>query len=150
MPRKSSDIPEQEEERERIITVREDSIYGYTEVLDKICHRKEPVITKLLRRKPFEPGIYKIRDGRINRMTPERLEILSSEKVMWIKLTNDLAKQILGTNSEPLYGNYVRDLQMLLKRHENSFINHPIMFLHEIKYVPRAIQRSVDQFGVRS
>lgn len=143
MPRKPE--TDQDEERERIITIREDSIYNYSDVLDKICRRKQPYITKLLRGRQFPNGVYKIRDERIKRMTPERLEILNSERVMWLKLTNEQAREILGTDEPPLeiYKNYLRQLKALLKRHEHAFMNHPLMYLHEIQYIPRPIQQTV-------
>jgi hypothetical protein len=141
MPRTSGS--EASDEKERIIVIREDAVYNYEHVIDKICGYKQPKIDLLLRIKPFENGIYRIRDERTKKLTPEKIEIFSNKKVLWIQLTNDQAKAILGTDKAPLFGTYLRDLKQYLKRHEHAYQNHPIMFLHNIRYITRPQQDSL-------
>jgi hypothetical protein len=136
----------EQDEKDRIITIREDSIFNYTDTIDKICMRKTPFITKLIRIKPFEPGKYKIRNGQTRRLTGDILEILDNQKILWIQLTSEDAKEILGADEPPIYGNYLRDLRKYWSRHEMSYQNHPIMWLHHIKGMPRPVQHKIGDY----
>ena len=130
---------------ERIITIKDDYIYGYVNVIEKIMHRKTPFINSLLRRKPFEFGDYRIRNGQTKRLTQDEIKITGWKRVMWLNLTNEEAKQVLGIdNDESLlkdYGNYVRVLRKYFSKHEMSFMNIPFMYWHFICPIPKPVQQ---------
>lgn len=134
---------ESEDTSAHIITIRDDGIFNYSDVMDKIAGRKQPQITQLLRGKPFNPGVYKVRDGRTKRMTGERIEILTWERILWIKLSNQQAQSLLGTDKAPIFGTYIRDLRRYFGRHEMAYANRPIMYLHTVRYLPRPVQHNL-------
>jgi hypothetical protein len=134
---------EKTDDEDKIITIRDDSIYGYTDVIDKICHRRFPHINLLLRRRAFTPGRYRIRNGFTKRLTDEEIEIMSCEQVLWIQLTNDQAQQILGSDKPPIFGNYLRDLRRYFSKHDMAYANAPVMNLHIIEHVKKPIQQTV-------
>jgi len=135
---------EDTEYAEKIITIRDDAMYGYTDVIDKIMHKVEPYIDILIRKKRFENGIYRIRNGYDNRLTPYKIEIFDSKKILWLNINNELAKAILGTDKPPIYGNYLRDLRKYLGRHDLSFVNVPIVYIHNIKHLPVKVQTKLE------
>lgn len=143
MPR-SKHLQDDEKPHDRVIEIREDGIFNFSDVIDKIAGRKQPKITQLLRGKGLEPGVYKIRDGRTKKLTGEKLEILTWEKVLWIQLKNEQAQAILGTEKPPLFGTYLHDLRRYFGRHEMAYFNRPIMYLHNIRYIPRPVQHNLD------
>jgi hypothetical protein len=134
-------------EEEHIITIRDDALYGYNNIIDKIMHRKKPHVNILIRRKAFEPGIYRIRNGQTKRLTNDEIKIISNKRILWILLTNEEAKQILGIdNDENIlkdYGAYVRALRKYFGRHEMAYQNHPYMFWHDIKPISKPVQQKL-------
>jgi hypothetical protein len=134
---------EKSDDEENILSVRDDSIYGYTDVIDKICHRRFPYIELLLRRRAFTPGRYRIRNGFTKRLTDDEVDIVSCEQVLWIQLTNEQAQQILGTDKPPIFGNYVRDLRRYFSKHDMAYANAPVMNLHVLRHVKKPVQTTV-------
>ena len=136
-----------DQEEEHVIVVKDDAIYGYVDVIDKIMHRKTPYIKILLRRKAFEPGVYRIKNGQTNRLTQDEIKVLNIEPVMWISLTNEQCKEILGIdNDEKLlkdYGTYLRVLRKYFSRHDMSYQNQPIMYLHHIEHINKPKQEKL-------
>jgi len=137
-------IEESTQEKEHILVIREDYMYGYSDVIEKIMHLKEPYIDFLLRRKQFENGTYRIRDGRNNRLTQYYVNITDSKKIMWITMSLDMAKNILGTDKPPVYGNYLRDLRKYLGRHDLSYVTSPFLYLHKLEHVPIIVQKKLE------
>lgn len=129
-----------DEDKQQIITIKDDAMYGYVNVIDKVMHKKQPYIDVLIRKKQFENGVYRIKNGYDNKLTPYRIEVLDSTKMLWLNINNDLAKSILGTDQPPIYGNYVRDLRKYLGRHDLSYTNIPILYIHYIKHLPTKVQ----------
>lgn len=142
MPKNSTQA--EEDEKAKVIVIREDSVFNYVDIIDKICMRKTPFVTKLIRIKPFEPGKYKIRNGQTKRLTGDELEILSNVKILWIKLSNEEIKDIIGAEGPPVYGSYLTDWRQYMSKHEMAYQNHPFMFLHEIRGFPRPIQHQLE------
>jgi hypothetical protein len=132
-----------DDDKAHIITVKDDVIYGYEDVIDKIMYRKKPYIEVLLRRKAFEPGIYRIRDGNTKKLTHDEINIIESEKIMWIHLTNEQAKTILGTDQKPIFKTYLWDLRRYFSRHEMSYMNIPEMYLHQISPIIKPVQEKL-------
>src|ERR1700680_4461145 len=87
----------EQDEKERILTFADDFIYGYTDVIEKVMHRREPFINMFLRRKQYPPAQYRIRNGFTKRMTQDEIKILSNEAVLWVNITSNQARDILGT-----------------------------------------------------
>lgn len=126
-----------------VIVIREDSIYGFENVIDKMMHRMEPHINSMLRVKAFEPGIYRIRDGRTKKLTHDAIDVITNKKVGWLMLSNEEARSLLGTNKNAIFGTYLRDLRKYFSRHELAYMNHPIMFWHDFKPIPKPIQEKL-------
>ena len=125
---------------DRVITIRENPMYNVEFVLEKI---QKGVITKLARRHKFEPGIYRLKKELNNKKTKlldEHIVVKSVKKVLWITLTNDEAKEILGTDKPPLFGSYLHDLRKYWSRHDMAMQNVPYIYLHEISYVKKPVQ----------
>ena len=143
MPHKNLNKQKPQEDEAGVIVIREDSIFNYEYVIDKMMHRREPHITAMLRIKPFEPGIYRIRDGRTKKLTQDAIEITSSKPVGWMLLTNEEAKALLGADKPPIFGTYIRDLRKYFSKHEMAYVNHPVMFWHEFNAIPKPIQEKL-------
>ena len=123
----------EQDEKERILTFADDFIYGYTDVIEKVMHRREPFINMFLRRKQYPPAQYRIRNGFTKRMTQDEIKILSNEAVLWVNITSNQARDILGTDKPSQHsstGNYLIDLRKYLGRHDLSYANSPVMYLH--------------------
>lgn len=136
-----------DDDKEHIITVRDDNVFGYKDVIDKIMHRKEPYVNLLLRKKEFPIGIYRIRNGQTKRLTEDEIQVLDIQKVMWLALTEEQVKNIMGVDRDVQllrdYKTYMRALRLYFNKHEMAFSNHPIMYLHTIKPIPRSIQQKL-------
>jgi hypothetical protein len=132
-----------DDEKEHIITLKDDSIYGYENVIDKVMRRKEPHIIYILRRKQFEIGTYRIRNGQTKRLTEDEINIIGWKQVMWLNITNEEAKEILGTDKSPIFGNYTRDLRKYFSKHEMSFMNLPFLFQHIVNPVDKPVQQKL-------
>ncbi|MHB8153840.1 MAG: hypothetical protein ACYDG3_12400 [Bacillati bacterium] len=143
MPHKNINKKASADDEAGVIVIREDSIYGFEHVIDKMMGREEPRITSMLRMKPFELGVYRIRDGRTKKLTHDGIEVTNSRPVGWMLLTNEEAKALLGTNNPPIFGTYIRDLRRYFGKHEMAYINHPVMFWHDFKPLPKPIQEKL-------
>ena len=127
------------------IAIREQPLYNYVNVVEKIQSGK---IVKLIRRHQFEPGRYRLKkvfSDKREKLLDEYIDVISSRKVMWIKLTNDEAKAILGTDLPPVYPTYVRDLREYLGKHDLAFINTPYLYVHDIQYVKKPKQTKLEE-----
>jgi len=132
-----------EDEQQHIITIKDDAVYGYVDIIDKLMWRKKPNMHVLLRRKAFDLGTYRIRNGQTKRMTEDEITILDVQQVLWIKLSNEEAQQVLGTDQPPMYGGYLRDLRKYFGKHDMSFMNLPFMNWHTTAPVPRLMQEKL-------
>lgn len=131
---------------EKIINIRENPNFNYSHVVDKICRREEPFITKLARKRHFPNGIYRLRRELSNhhgKLLDEHIEITSSTRILWVKLTNEQARDILGTNNKPMSNSYLQDLRLYWSHSDMAFSNSPYMNIHEIEYIKRPIQRTL-------
>jgi hypothetical protein len=131
------------DKEEQIISIRENPLYNYSDVVEKICHKKTPYINKLARRKQFQNGIYRLKKQlteRHSKLLNEHIEILGCKKILWIKMSNEEAKQILGTDLPPIFNSYLNDLRRYWGRHEMALYNLPYIFVHDIEYVKRPVQ----------
>jgi len=139
-------IPNNDDE-EHIITIKDDFIFGYVNVIDKVMHRKTPYIIHLLKRKEFQPGRYRIRNGQTKRLTQDEFNVIKVDKIMWITLTQDESKGILGIENDDQiikdYKSYLRCLRMYFSKHDMSFVNHPFMYLHTIEPIEKPIQQTL-------
>jgi hypothetical protein len=132
------------DKEEPTIAIRENPLYNYENVIEKIISGK---ITKLLRRKQFQNGKYRLKkqfSDKHFKLTPEYINILNSTKVMWIKLTSEEAKVILGTDNPPIIHNYLTDLRGYLGKHDLAMYNTPYLYLHTIEYIKRPVQRKLE------
>jgi hypothetical protein len=143
MPHKNLNKQKPADDEAGVIVVREDSVYGFDHVIDKMMHRSEPHINSMLRIKPFNAGVYRIRDGRTKKLTHDGIEITTNKPVGWMMLTNEEAKSLLGTSNPPIFGTYLRDLRRYFSRHEMAYMNHPVMFWHDFKPLPKPIQEKL-------
>jgi hypothetical protein len=123
------------------IVIKDDFMYNYVGVIDKIMHIKKPYIEYILRKKQYPNGVYRLRND--TRLTPYKVEIVSSRKILWLQITNELAREILGTHSPPIYGSYLRDLRKYLSRHDLSYSNQPYLYIHKIKHLPYSVQTTI-------
>lgn len=137
-------MPDKEEDF--VITLKDDYIFGYVNVIDKVMHRKQPYIIELLRRKSFPLGTYRIRNGLTKKITHDEIKIIDVKKIMWISLSNDEAKNILGVDDDPQllkdYGTYLRCLRKYLGKHDLAFMNHPVLFLHFVIPIDKPVQQT--------
>jgi hypothetical protein len=135
------------DDEEHIIVIKDDGVYGYIDVIDKMMHRKSPFIDRIVRRKEFKLGTYRIRNGLTKRITQDEIEIIQVKKIMWIKLTNDEAREILGIDHDEQllkdYHGYLIALRKYWSRHDMSFMNHPYMYDHFIRPIPKPIQQKL-------
>jgi hypothetical protein len=130
-------------EEEHFISIKENPLYNYQDVIEKICQRKEPHITKIAKRKPFPEGIYRLQrqlsDKHYKRLD-EHVEILNHYKVMWLKMDEQEAKAILGTDKPPIFHTYLSDLRRYWAKGDMAMYNLNYMFVHNIKYIKKPVQ----------
>ena len=131
-------------EDEKTISIRENPLYNYEHVVQKIISGK---ITKLVRRKQFENGTYRLKkqfSEKHSKLLDEYIIITNSKKILWVTLSNDQAQDILGATNPPIFYSYLNDLRMYWSKHEMSLYNLPYMWLHEIEYVRKPVQQKLE------
>ena len=131
-------------EDDKFITIRENPLYGYSNVLEKIQSSK---IKYLVRRQEYPVGIYRLKKQLSDKHTKtldEHVEVVSTRRILWLKLTNEDAKEILGTDGQPLYGTYLADLRKYWSRSFMAHDNVPYVWIMEIKYIKKPVQITLD------
>lgn len=128
-------------EEEHFITIKENPLYNYTNVIDKI---KTNIITKLVRKQQYPNTRYRLRreisKGHY-KFTDEYVDVINSYQILWIKLTEQEAKEILGATDPPIFKNYLIDLRKYWGRSFMSYGNVPMVWILEIEYVKKPIQK---------
>lgn len=129
---------------DKILSIKEMPLFNYENPIQKIIEGK---ITKLCRRHHFENGIYRLRkqiNDKNGKLLNEHIEIVSSEKVLYVQISNQLAKEILGATGKPLYGTYTTDLYKLLAKTDLAYVKTPYVYVHEFEYVKKPVQMTLD------
>lgn len=132
------------DKNEQTISIRENALYNYDNVVQKIISGK---ITKLVRRKAFNLGTYRLKkifSEKHTKLLDEHINILSVREILWIQLSNEESKEILGTDNQPIHGSYLRDLHAYWSKHELAMMNIPFLYLHDIQYVKKPIQKVLE------
>ena len=135
------------DKEEKIISIRDNPLYNYDHVIEKLTHKEQPYITKIARRRQFPNGVYRLKkqlNERRGKLLDEHIVILNSKKVLWIQMTNEEAQQILGASNKPIFGTYLNDWRRYMSRHDMAFGNIPFIYIHEIEYVKKPVQTKLE------
>jgi hypothetical protein len=122
------------------ITIRENPLYSYTNVIEKIQQGK---ITKIVRRKEYPLGKYRLRkqfSEKHVKLLDEHIEITSSRKILWMKISNEEAREILGAENKPIFGSYLNDLRKYWEKSFMSYGNIPYVWIMEFTYIKKPVQ----------
>lgn len=142
--------------RDYSISICDEPMINYTNVIDKIMHRKEPYISLLVRRNnmfkhdndtpvdieyPLGVDVHiirKIRDKTTNKLTGDEIEITSSIKLLFASFALNpeyisLIPAILGTDKPPKRGTYFHDLSTWMSTYYGAWHRPAYVYLTSIR-----------------
>ncbi len=129
---------------EQFITIKELPMYNYSNVLEKI---QQGIITKIARRTKYENGIYRLRkeiSTKHHKLLNEHVEITNSKKVLWLSLTNEEAKELLGNPDKSISSSYLNDLRGYWSKSFMAYGNTSYVWIMDFRYIKKPVQQRLE------